>query len=83
MWKKGKDNEINSDFIGPIFEARYKEFLSRNKKAALPYLRRAALLLFPLKPELWEEYMQLKGEIFKDNPRKQNLSKLSKEMEGL
>ena len=83
MLKKTKSKTKNIEFIGPVFEERYRELISTNKKAALPYLRRAALLLYPLKPALWEEYMQLKKEVFKEKNKKHRLSNLSKEMEGL
>ncbi len=87
MWKakKRNRNDIGSEFIGTIFWEKYQEMMkNNNKKSALPHLRRAALLLFPLKPELWDEYIRLRQEVFpgRSNNRRK-LSELSREMEDL
>lgn len=86
MWflKKKSNDKLPEDFIGPIYEKTYRHLIKKDKKQALPYIRRAALLLFPLKPELWSEYITLKKEILqRQKPKKVDLSKIKDEMEGL
>ncbi len=79
-----KKNEPSKEFIGPFYEKKYRELLKKDKKLAFAYLRRAALLLFPLKPELWDEYLKLKNEVLvKKRTRKNILSDIKDEMEGL
>ncbi len=81
---KKKKSKLPEHFLGPVYERNYREFVKTDKRRALPYLRRAALLLFPLKPELWDEYVKLKKEILhKKRSRKDVLSDLKNEMEGL
>lgn len=83
MWKKKKNNEKDTEFIGPVFEEQYRILLSKNEKLALSYLRRAALLLFPLKPELWENYIVLKNKMLKNTPKTHRIKDILKDMEEL
>ncbi len=83
MLKKKKNNEKNTEFIGPVFEEQYRMLLSKNEKLALSYLRRAALLLFPLKPELWENYMALKNQMLKHTRKSRRIKDMLKDMEEL
>ncbi len=83
MLKKKKNNEKNTEFIGPVFEEQYRMLLSKNEKLALSYLRRAALLLFPLKPELWENYIALKNQMLKHTRKSRRIKDMLKDMEEL
>lgn len=79
-----RETETNTQFIGPIYENEYKKLIKKDKIRALSYLRRAALLLFPLKPELWDTYIAQKREVFHSRRSKKNIMMdLRNEMEDL
>lgn len=85
MWLFNKrEKKIDTEFLGSIYEKEYQQLIDKDKKRALSYLRRAALLLFPLKPELWDNYLKLKNEVL-NNQRynKKIILDLKNEMEDL